>query len=272
VIGWLVALVVTVVAGVALVMAGRDNRALRLRTAKTTADLERLQASFSRFAPSELVDRIATEGLAASAHKREVTMLFADLIGFTAMSDKLDPSALVEILNGYFSAMSEAIARHHGQVSKFIGDGILALFGAHDVSPWQTNDAVHAALAMRDALASYNRSLSARALPLLRVGIGIHRGTVVAGVIGSERLLEFTVIGDAVNVASRVESLTRKHGVDILVTEEVRTTLDPGFALRAMPPAEVKGKPAPIVTWAVDEYCTASAASSSAANTPSNPV
>src|SRR5205823_2576867 len=117
-------------------------------------------------------------------------------------------------------------AEHRGHVSKFLGDGILALFGALEANPWQTNDAIHAALAMRGALADYNATLVAAGRPALEMGVGVHRGPVVAGLIGSEGLMEYGVIGRTVNVASRVERLTRTHGVDILITEAARAALD----------------------------------------------
>src|SRR5947208_8916029 len=142
----------------------------------------------------------------------------------------------ISILNGYFERMSRAIVEHRGYVSKFLGDGILALFGALDANPWQTNDAIHAALAMRRTLADYNETLAAAGRPALAMGVGIHRGPVVAGLIGSEGLMEYDLIGRTVDVSSRVERLTRTHGVDILVTEATRAPLDGRFRLRPMPP------------------------------------
>ncbi len=224
------------------------RRALR----KSSDDLERLARAFSRFAPQEVVDDISSRGLEEKAEKREVTILFADLTGFTAMSDRLDPAVVVEILNGYFREMSAAITAHHGHVSKFMGDGLMALFGAVVRNPWQARDATLAALAMREALGRYNETLRARSLPELSFGVGIHRGTVVAGILGSDALREFTVIGDAVNVAARIEGLTRLHGVDILMSGEVREALDRTFRLRELPPTPIKGKPVPIATWTVE--------------------
>src|SRR6185503_15139617 len=114
--------------------------------------------------------------------------------------------------------------------------------------------AVHAALAMRAALAEVSDRFAGDRVPRLGMGIGIHRGTAVAGVIGSAELVEYGVIGSTVNLAARVEQLTRTHGVDILVTEAARAALDPRFRLRAMPPAEVKGVAAALSTFAVDGY------------------
>jgi class 3 adenylate cyclase len=178
-------------------------------------------------------------------------MLFADLRGFTALCDRLDPSLTVTILNDYFRHMSGAIARHHGHITELVGDGLLALFGALETNPWQCRDAVLAALEMRSALAAYNAQLGAKSLPQLQFGIGIHSGDVIVGVMGAGELNKFTVTGDPINVASRVEGLTRELGVDLLITEEIRKTLDAGFRLQAMPPARVKGKPEPIQTYHV---------------------
>ena len=149
------------------------------------------------------------------------------------------------MLNGYFRAMNGALVAHHGHLARLMGDGLMALFGAIENNPWQTADAVKAALAMRDALAAYNEKLAAADCAKLAFGVGIHTGDVVAGVMGSDRLMEFTVIGDPVNIAARVEALTRVHQVDILVTEEVQKTLDPRFVMRAMPPSRSRARASP---------------------------
>lgn len=232
----------------------RSRFRLRRRLDAATDELERLQAAFARFAPPLVVDRIAAEGHAAHAERREATVLFVDLVGFTALAEELDPGVLVDILNGYFARMSEAASRHRGHVSKFLGDGMLILFGALERNPWQVNDAAHAALAMRAALESYNAELAERGGPELRVGIGIHAGPVVAGVVGTRSLLEFTVIGCVVNLAARVEHLTRVHDTDILVTNAVRDRLDPRFRLRELPASPVRGLDRPVVTHVVDGY------------------
>ena len=243
---------------VALVLWTRHTRrgmaALEERLAAAARGLESLQQAFSRFAPAEVVEDIIAQGISTRPEKKEVTVLFADLKNFTALAEHLDPDVLVRLLNGYFERMSRAITDHRGHVAKFIGDGILALFGALEANPWQTNDSAHAALAMRAALADYNATLATDGLPALAMGVGIHRGTVVAGVIGSAELIEYGVIGSNVNLASRVQDLTRAHAVDILVTAAVREALDPRFTVLAMPPLEVKGLPAAVATFAVDRF------------------
>ncbi len=235
----------------------RGRRALARLEARlegASRSLEGLQQAFSRFAPAGVVDDIIAHGASTRSEKKEVTVLFADLKGFTPLAEQLDPEVLVRVLNGYFERTSTVIRTHQGHVAKFIGDGILALFGAVTANPWQTRDAVHAALDIRAALAGYNAELAREGLPALAVGIGIHRGPVVAGVIGSAELVEYGVIGSTVNVAARVEELTRVHGVDLLVTDAVATGLDGRFRMRPMPPTIVKGMSAPIATFAIEVF------------------
>jgi class 3 adenylate cyclase len=179
-------------------------------------------------------------------------VLFADIVGFTKLAEQLDPDVLVSVLNEYFRRMSRVATDHGGHVSKFIGDGMLVLFGALQPNPWQANDAARAALAMQAELERYNGELAERGLAPLGIGIGIHRGTAVAGLVGSSDLMEFTVIGPTVNLAARVENLTRLHGVPILVTAAVREKLDPRFVVRELPVLDVRGVSEPVVTFAVE--------------------
>jgi adenylate cyclase len=228
---------------------------LRRRLGAATGELEHLQGAFSRFAPRQLVDRIAS-GRLAGAELKEVTILFADLVGFTQLGERLEPGILVEVLNEHFRRMSRIVDDHRGHIAKFLGDGLMAIFGAHEPNPWQSNDAAHAALAMQQAVEEQNVQRSAAGLPALRMGIGVHRGNVVAGVIGSATLLEFTVIGAAVNLASRVEGLTRTQNAAILLTAEVRAHLDPRFAVKALAPVAVRGVDHPVTVFRLDGFAT----------------
>jgi class 3 adenylate cyclase len=250
-----VALGVAVAAGVILSLAlgyarrrvGKLERAM----SRAAEDLERLERAFGRFAPEDVVEKLGQGAKEIAPERREVTIMFADLVGFTPMSERVDPGALIPVLNDYFRRMSRVIREHHGHVSRIMGDGLMALFGALVPNSWQSADAVRAALAMRAALEELNVEIEKRGLPRLRFGVGLNRGDVVAAVVGSDQLMEFTVMGDAVNLAARVEGLTRAHGVDILVTDPVRDRLDDRFELRELPPTEVKGKTEPVRTWAV---------------------
>lgn len=247
-----------ITAGIALALGGlcfalwRRRGELERVLIDRSRKLEDLQRQFERFVPPDVVERL-TDGFGRIAPERRMaTMLFADLRGFTALCDRLDPALTVTILNEYFRRMNEVVVRHHGHVNELIGDGLLALFGALEPNPWQARDAVLAALDMRAALARYNDDLRAKGQPELRFGVGIHCGEVIAGVIGAGTLYKFSVTGDPINVASRVEGLTRDHGVDLLVTEEVKRALDARFALRSMPALRVKGKKEPISTYYVE--------------------
>jgi class 3 adenylate cyclase len=235
-----------------LIRARMRNRELERLLDHTNSRLERLQLHFGRFTPQEVIEHLTELDERYAARIRSVTVLFADLKGFTKMCDNRDPAEVVSILNGYFRCMSEALANHHGQVTELMGDGILTLFGALGSNPWQVQDAVMGALAMRKALVEYNEELRSKSLPELSFGIGIHQGEVLVGVMGNFELSKFGVVGDTINVASRVEALTRVHDVDLLVTEEVRNQLDDRFSLKEMPAVPIKGKQEPIVTYLVE--------------------
>jgi adenylate cyclase len=254
VVGFLLALL-AVLAG-ALYRQWRRSESLRLQLDAAAVDLQQLQQACARLAPAGVVQRLIADGTqpgtAAAAERKIVTALFADLVGYTAMSERLEPADLARVLNGYFQRMSDAIHEHRGHVSTYMGDGILAYFGALQPNPWQCDDAVRAALAMRAAIRDYSAELAAEGLPPLAVGIGIHRGPGLVGLVGSRERLEYAFVGRTVNLAARVQTLTRTHHADILVTEALREQLDPRFVLRPMPAESVKGIAEPVVTYAVD--------------------
>ena len=218
-----------------------ENGRLRRALENSSRDLENLQVSFSRFAPDEVIERILSDGISGFGEHKEVTVLFADLFGFTALSQRLEPPELLRILNEYFDRMSLAISENRGYVSTFLGDGILALFGALTPNPWQVDDAAKAAVAMRSSLVEFNRELIAAGLPELRVGIGLECGSGVAGLVGSRDLKEFTVVGRTVNVAARIQELTRQYEPDIILTQAVRDKLDPSMGVLELPATKVKG-------------------------------
>lgn len=248
----LIAVVAVAVAALAGWRARAQLRRLEGAFESASGQLEVLQNAFHQFVPHRVVDDIIHRGVSIRGERREVTVMFADLVGFTSMSEKMDPEQVVHILNGYFQAMSQAISRHNGHVAKFIGDGIMAIFGAPEPNPWHGMDGVRAALGMREALVVYNEKIAVEGHPPIKVSIGLHSGSVVAGVLGSAELVEYTVIGDVVNTAARVEGLTRTHGVDILITTAVQQTLDARFRLRELPAFEVKGKAEKVSTFAVE--------------------
>ena len=246
--------VLLIAVAVRLQLVRAEEKRLRLRLANAARELETLQASFGRFAPAPVIERVIANGIESRGEKKEVTVLFADLVGFTSLAESIEPTVLVRILNGYFERMSRAIVAHRGHVSTFLGDGILALFGALEPNPWQANDAAHAALAMQRELASYDEELAASGLPTLQLGIGLHRGSGVAGLVGSRELVQFAFVGRVVNVAARTQVLTRELGAPLIVTDAVQETLDPRFRLRELPPTHVKGVERPLVIFALESF------------------
>ena len=147
---------------------------------------------------------------------REVTVLFCDIRSFTSMSEKMAAADVVSLLNKYFTALGECITKHHGIINKYIGDAIMAIFGAPVESKTHAQDAFLAALEMREALKKINEENASKYktenLPEIHFGIGIHTGNVFAGTIGASNRMEYTVIGDTVNTASRIESLCKTYG------------------------------------------------------------
>lgn len=176
------------------------------------AERDRVRDLLDKNVSPEVAAQLMRDGSALGGEEREVTILFADLRGFTPLSEAMPPRELVALLNRYLDRMSAAIEQHGGVIDKFIGDEIMALFGAPVTQNDAPDRALAAALAMEHALARFNAELGAEGRPGLAIGIGVNTARVVAGNIGSQRRLNYSVIGDGVNVAARLQSLTRTAG------------------------------------------------------------
>ncbi|MCB1078856.1 MAG: adenylate/guanylate cyclase domain-containing protein [Verrucomicrobiae bacterium] len=176
----------------------------------------------------------------------EITVLFCDIRGFTRMSEKLDAPSVVNLLNDFLGHMVEEVFRNGGTLDKYLGDGLLAYFNAPVRQPDHSRRAVLCALAMIDRLEEFNQARAKIGKEPLGIGIGVHSGTAVVGNIGAEHRREFTAIGDTVNVASRLQSLTRQRNTNILVSETVAGAIPEesrtDFVLEAAGEAEVRGR------------------------------
>jgi len=203
-----------------------------------------------RYFCSAVMDKVRNGEQDAAAKSCEVTVLFSDIRDFTALSEKLAPEQVVAMLNEYHERMVETVFRHSGTLDKFIGDGIMAYFGAPVADAAHPRNAVACALDMQTELIGINAARAARGEPVLRIGIGVHTGPVVVGDIGSPtRRLEFTAIGDAVNLASRIEGLTKIHGVAALVSKATRDRVGDAYSWTEAAPMDVKGQSEPVRTY-----------------------
>jgi class 3 adenylate cyclase len=199
---------------------------------------EAIKETFGRYVTREIRDEILAGRVSFEGEQRDVTMLFSDLREFTPWVESTEPRAVVRDLNAYFAEMEAAIRAHGGLVLQFIGDEIEAVFGAPVPAADHAARAVAAALEMRARLAAWN---DGRGHPL-RHGIGVHTGSVLAGAIGSRERLSYALVGDTVNLASRIQNLTKDAGTDILVSGTTARRLDGLVALSPLPAVRVKGK------------------------------
>ncbi len=219
------------------------------------AERDRVRDLLDKNVSPEVAARLLRDGAVLGGEEREVTILFADLRGFTTLSERLTPPELLALLNRYLDRMGGAIEAHGGVIDKFIGDAIMALFGAPVAQGDAAARALAAARAMESALAALNTELAAEGRPPLAIGIGINTARVVAGNIGSSRRLNYSVIGDGVNVAARLQALTRvtDYRTNIILSAATRAAADRAAAdARPLGTVSVKGRIEPVEIFAID--------------------
>ena len=224
------------------------------RMSEGLAERDKVRDLLEKNVSPEVAAQLMRDGSALGGEEREVTVLFVDLRRFTAMSESLPPKEVLALLNRYFDRMSGIVETHHGIVDKYMGDEIMALFGAPVPLADHANNAILAAIEMKSALGQLNAELEAEGLSMLKFGIGINTSNIIAGNIGSSRRLNYSVIGDGVNVAARLQNLTRmsQYQADILVSASTLAASTGRFRTRPLGAVPVRGRDMPVEIFAVD--------------------
>lgn len=212
------------------------------RLKQFTDELFEVNQAFSRFVPRQFVQLLDRDGVVdvqlGDQVEREMSVLFADIRGFTAMSEQMTPEDTFQFINSFFRRMEPAIRDHHGFIDKYIGDAIMALFNA------AADDALEAGISMLEKLADYNQHRIAQGRNLLEIGIGINTGTLILGTVGGHHRIDTTVISDAVNIAARLEELTKRYGVSLLISQDTIDQLDAPeqYSIRLIDKVQVRGR------------------------------
>jgi adenylate cyclase len=231
----------------------------------------KMKKLFGQYVSRDVYDQlVANPGLARlGGQRREMSVLFSDIRGFTTVSEKGEPEEIVQMLNEYFTRMVEVVFHHQGTVDKFVGDMVMALFGAPLEDPRHAEHAVEAALDMIEELQKLNVKWTAEGRPSLDIGIGINSGPMIAGNIGSDQIMSYTVIGDAVNLGSRLESLNKQYGTRIIISDATRGHVSESYNFRPLGDVVVKGKTKPV---AIFEVLDRNGRASAFGHSPSSPV
>jgi adenylate cyclase len=209
-----------------------------------------LAGLFGQYVPPELVDEMAQdpEAFSLEGESREMTVLFSDVRGFTSISEGLDPQQLTHLMNEYLTPMTRAIHHNRGTIDKYMGDAIMAFWGAPLRDEQHARHALYAAMEMLEKLNQVQIEFKAKGWPEINIGIGLNTGLMTVGNMGSEFRMAYTVMGDAVNLGSRLEGLTKEYGVQIIVGEATRAAI-PDFVFRELDVVRVKGKDKPVAIY-----------------------
>ncbi|HUK91579.1 MAG TPA: adenylate/guanylate cyclase domain-containing protein [Blastocatellia bacterium] len=209
------------------------------------------RAAYGRFMPKHIVDEILVnpEAVSLGGVNKVVTILFSDIRGFTSMAEGLPPDKVVQILNEYFACMTPLVFDNHGLLDKYIGDGLMALFGVPHDDGAAAADAVRAAIAMQKKVVELNQSFTSRGMPEIHIGIGINTGNVTVGYIGSEQRTDYTAVGDSVNLAARLEEQALSD--QIIASQSTIEGISDGISTKACCELRVKGKKEPVHVYEV---------------------
>jgi adenylate cyclase len=215
-----------------------------------------LRTSFERYVPYKVVDSIlhSPDSPTLKGERRKVTVLFSDLRGFSRMAESRRPEDVVAFLNACFAVMGEAIERHGGTLDKFVGDGMMAIFGAPMDDPFQEENAVNAALDLQEKIRALSETPASAQWPPIQVGIGINSGNAVVGSLGSERHMEYTAIGETTNTAHCLEAMTKELGVNILISPYTYNAVRGMFKVRQLGPVKIKGHDDEMVIYAIEGW------------------
>lgn len=213
-----------------------------------SAEKRKVKRLFSRYVSPDVFRELLDnpDAVALGGSRRDISVLFSDLRGFTSISEKLEPEQIIEQLNEYFTVMVQVVFEHRGTVDKFVGDMIMAIFGAPLHDPKHADHAVQCAIAMQARLAELNARWSGEGRPEFHSGVGINSGDVVVGNVGSEQMQSYTVIGDNVNLGARIESLCKQFKAQILISEFTRAKLMDTYLIEEKGDVTVKGKTQPV--------------------------
>ncbi|NIM02961.1 HAMP domain-containing protein [bacterium] len=209
---------------------------------KGLKDRDFIRNTFGKYVSKQVAEAILNGRLQLGGERKRATVLISDVRNFTAMSEKLPPEEVVDFLNEYFSEMVSVVTKYEGTLDKFIGDALLAVFGAPIAHQDDARKAVFAALEMQEKLKEFNKKRAKKGKSEIRIGIAVHTGNLVAGNIGSEVRMEYTVIGDTVNLTSRLEPLNKQFGTQILISESTYSEVKDDIEVREIPDVELRGK------------------------------
>jgi class 3 adenylate cyclase len=222
---------------------------------QSLVEKESIREAFGKYVTPEIRDLVLAGRIPVNGEKREATLLFSDLRDFTSYVEGNDPEEVFLSMREYFTAMQNSIRQHQGLVLQYVGDEIEAVFGVPSQDDGHAENALRAAIAMRKGLEKLNAEREKQGKIPFKHGIGIHTGTVLAGNTGSEDRLSYALVGDTVNLASRIQDLTKELQCDILVSAETVGRLKQGFPLCREPPRPVKGFSLPVTVYRVlDSY------------------